>query len=105
MRIEIVEVRDPSRAAGRQPRRAEISGLHDDHHGLGHQRPAARRKSEPFADAQLPDGGNKLATSDRNAPAMLAAVHVDGDDAAEWRFEQWCPARTRQISELADEIV
>src|ERR1700694_4097595 len=99
MRIEIVEVRDPARTSRRQSRCAEIAGLHDDHDGLGHERPAARWKPQPFLDAELLDWRNKLATSDGNAPAMLAAIHVDGDDAAEWRLGGGEFAGGRQVPE------
>src|SRR6516164_4270673 len=105
MRIEIVEVRDVARASRWQSRAAVISHLHDYHHRLGHQHPAPARKPQSFPDAQLADGGNEFAAPDWNAPAMLAGVHVDGDDAAERWLEQRQSARAWQIAEFADEIV
>src|SRR6185437_1090505 len=39
------------------------------------------------------------------APTLLARVHVDGDDAAEWRFEQRQPAWSRKVFRQADEII
>src|SRR6267378_340245 len=105
MRIEIVEIVDPAGAAGRQSWRAEISRLHDDQDCLGHQRPAAGQKSQTFADAKALEYRKKLAAPDRDAPTVVAGVHVDGNDAAERRLEQRQPARPRQIAEFTDEIV
>ena len=56
MRVEIVEIVDPAGASGRQSWRAEISGLHDDQDGLGHQRPTAGQKSQTLADAKTLEG-------------------------------------------------
>src|SRR5258708_35921535 len=88
MRIEIVEIVDPAGAAGRQSWRAEISRLHDDQDCLGHQRPTAGQKSHTFADAEALEYRKELAAPDRDAPTVVAGVHVDGDDAAERRLEQ-----------------
>src|SRR6476659_9844488 len=97
MRIEIVEVGYLTRAAGRQSRRAEIAGLHHDHHRLGDQRPTAGWKPESFLDAELPDRRNQLGAADRNPPAMLAAVHVDGENATERGLAQRQSAATGAI--------
>src|SRR5882724_4058811 len=105
MRIEIVEIVDPAGASGRQSWRAEISGLHDDQDRLGHQRPTASQKSQTFADAKALEYRKELPAPDRDAPTVLAGVHVDGNDAAERRLEQRQPARSRQIAEFTDEIV
>src|SRR3981189_3992846 len=105
MRIEIVEIVDPAGASRRQSWRAEISGLHDDQDGLGHQRPTAGQKSQTSADAKTLEYRKKLAAPDRDAPTVVAGVHVDGNDAAERRLEQRQPARPRQIAEFTDEIV
>src|SRR5713101_8846063 len=105
MRIEIVEIVDAAGASGRQSWRAEVSRLHDDQDGPGHQRPTASQKSETFADAKALEYGKKLAAPDRDAPTVVAGVHVDGNDAAERRLEQRQPARPRQIAEFTDEIV
>src|SRR4030088_2672170 len=104
MRIEIVEIVDPAGAAGRQSWRAEISGLHDDQHRLGHQRPTAGQKYQKLADAEALEYRKKFAAPDRDAPKVVAGVHVDGNDAAERRLEHRQPAQPRQIAEFTDEI-
>src|SRR3981189_3876166 len=105
MGIEIVEIVDPAGASGRQSWRDEISRLHDDQDGLGHQRPTAGQKSQTFADAKGLEYRKKLAAPDRDAPTVVAGVHGDGNHAAERRLEQRQPARPRQIAEFTDEIV
>src|ERR1700687_3613263 len=98
MRIEIVEIVDPAGASGRQSWRAEISGLHDDQDGLGHQCPTAGQKSQTSADAKALEYRKKLAAPDRDAPTVLAGVHVDGNDAAEQRLEKRQAARPRNTA-------
>src|ERR1700750_879240 len=105
MRIEIVEVHDRHVGSGHEARRTVISHLYDDQDRLGHQRPAAKRQSPLFADAKSRYRRHGKASADRNPPTMLAAVHVDGEDAAEWRLEQRQSARSRQITGLAYKIV
>src|SRR5262245_15385334 len=46
-----------------------------------------------------------LAAPNRYAPAMLAGVHVDGDDASEWRLEQRQLAWSRQVTEFPNVVV
>src|SRR5260370_8725982 len=98
MRIEVAEVVDPARASGRQSRCAIMSHLNDDQDGPGHQRPTASEKTQPFADAESLNCRKKFAPTDRDAPAVLAGVHVDGDDAAEWRLEQRQSLRPAHIA-------
>src|SRR4030095_4452246 len=105
MRIEIVEIGDPARPPGRQSRCAEIARLHNDHDRLRNQRPAPRGKSQPLTYAELLNSWNKLGTPDRDPPAVVTTVPVDGEHAAEWRLQQRQPTRSGQIAELADEIV
>src|SRR5258705_10903955 len=104
MRIEIVESVDPAGVSARQSWRAEISGLHDDQDCLGHQRPAAGQKSQTFADAKALEYRKKLAAPDRDAPTVVAGVHVDGNDAAERRLEQRQPPRRRPIPPLTEKL-
>src|SRR5215471_13333798 len=99
MWIEIGEVVDAPAGSLCDPWFAVVAHLHDDHHGLGYQRPAASREPHLPLDAKLPDGGKKLAMSDRDAPAMIAGVHVDSDDASIWRLEQGHSGRAPEIAE------
>ena len=105
MRIEIVEVAHRQVEARDKAQRTEISGLHDDHDRLVHQRPTAERQSQPVVDPQFPDRGHGIAAADRNAPAMLAGIHVDGNDATERRLEQRQSLRSLQIGRHADKSV
>src|SRR5882757_3349861 len=105
MRIEIEEVPDRHVEAWHEEHRAEISHLNDDHHGPGHERPTAAWQSQLLGDAEGPDRRHRHAAADRDAPAMLTRVHVDGDDAAEWRLEQRQSARSPHIAGQADEVV
>src|SRR5262245_24685687 len=105
MRVEVGTIANASAGPLRDPRRAVVAHLHDDHHSSCHQCPAASGKPQLLADAKLPDCGEDLSTPNRNAPFMLAGVHVDGNDASKRWLEQWHPGWTRQVPEFADVVV
>src|SRR5260370_4183715 len=101
MWIEIVEFVHLTSGSQLQSRRAVIPHLHDNHDRLGYQRPTTPRKSWPNIYAEFPDRRHGFAAPDRNTLAMVAAVHVDSDHAAERRLEQRQPARPRQVARTA----
>src|SRR5689334_5130002 len=105
MRVAIVQIPDRRVDARQQTGRAQGSHLHDNHHRLGDQCKAARQYAVLSRQVQPCDRGHRDAAADRNPPAMLAGIHVDGDDAGEWRFEQRQATRSLDIGSSPDEIV
>jgi hypothetical protein len=104
MGIDVGEIVDPS-AAGAEPWWTEASHLDYDEDRLRHQCPAALRTPEAFANAKLTDGGIVRCVADGNAPAVLAAVHVNGNQAAKGWLEQWQSARSGQVADVANEVI
>ncbi len=95
MRIDILHVAQRQIEAGNEARRTDEADLHDDHDCFRQQRPTPRMASQnPARCSSRATRRQRDAAADRNAPAMLAGVHVDGDDAAERRLQQRQPART-----------